>query len=178
MSKIGKKPVKIPQGVDVKIEADKVIVKGPKGQLEQFIVPMVKVVKENNEVKVLKLDEKNRKSKAFQGLMQRLITNMVIGVTQGFSKQLEINGVGYKAQVQGKNLVLSVGFSHDVVFPIPEGIDIKVEKNIITVSGIDKQKVGQVAVDIRRIKPPDPYKHKGIKYVGEYLIKKVGKKGV
>lgn len=177
MSKIGKNPVLVPQGVEVKIEDTCVKVKGPKGQLTQDIVPFVSVAMEKNEIKIIK-DETEKQSDAFQGLMQRLVSNMVTGVTEGFQKQLEINGVGYRASANAKELTLIVGFSHDVNFPIPEGISITVEKNVITVAGFDKQKVGQVAANIRRIKPPDPYKNKGIKYVGEYLIKKAGKKGV
>ncbi len=177
MSKIGKVPIPIPQGVDVQIKDNIVSVKGTKGRLEQAVVPGVDIEVKDNVISVIKKDE-TKQSDAFQGLMQRLISNMVNGVTSGFQKQLEINGVGYRAQMNGNDLILYVGYSNEVTYKPMSDVTVSVEKNIITVSGIDKQKVGQVSAEIRNIRKPDPYKHKGIKYVGEYLIKKVGKKGV
>lgn len=177
MSKIGKVPVPIPQGVDIKLNDAFITVKGPKGQLEQHIVPHIDIKIKDNMISVQKKED-TRESDAFQGLMQRLISNMVTGVTNGFQKQLEINGVGYRAQMKGQDLILNVGYSNEVTYTPMTDISITVDKNVITVSGIDKQKVGQVSAEIRNIRRPDPYKHKGIKYVGEHLIKKVGKKGV
>jgi len=177
VSKIGKVPVTIPEKVEVTINKDNVVIKGPKGELQQAIAPLVDVKKNDQQIEVVKKEDTKR-SDAFQGLMQRLIANMVTGVTEGYEKQLEINGVGYRAQMKGNNLILNVGYSNEVTFTPPSDISISVDKNVITVKGIDKQQVGQTAAKIRKIREPDPYKHKGIKYVGEYLIKKVGKKGV
>ncbi len=175
MSRVGKKPVQIPSGVDVKLEGDKITVKGPKGSLELIIHPNVTVVIEDNEIKVSVKDENDVADRALWGLFVRLIGNMVKGVTEGFEKKLEVNGVGYKVSVQGRILKLDVGFSHEVDFPIPEGLDISVEKNVITVSGIDKQAVGETAAKIRRVRKPEPYKGKGIKYVDEVIQRKAGK---
>ena len=180
MSRIGKQPIQIPDKVEVKIEDDLVIVKGPKGELRQKLVPEVKVEMKDRELRV-DIENKNaKKEKSLWGTFRQLINNMVVGVSAGFEKQLEINGVGYRAEVKGKELVLSVGYSHPVNFKIPDGIDIKTEKNIITVSGIDKQLVGETAARIRRIRKPEPYKGKGIKYVDEVIRRKAGKqaKGV
>lgn len=175
MSRIGKKPIKIPQGVTVEIEEERVKVKGPKGELSLLLKGGVKVEKEKDFLKVIP-PKKGKNKKAFWGLFRTLLFNMVKGVSEGFEKKLEIRGVGYKARLEGKKLVLSVGFSHDVDFIPPEDINISVEKNIITVSGMDKQKVGEIAARIRRIRPPDPYKGKGIRYLGEEVKTKVGKK--
>jgi large subunit ribosomal protein L6 len=180
MSRIGKKPIIIPNGVEVQTKGQTVLVKGPKGSLELNLHPQVKVEVKNNEVKVNIDQPEDKMSRSLWGLFRSLINNMVEGVVKGFSKQLEINGIGFKATVQGKKLILNVGYSHPVEYEIPEGIEIKVEKNIINIFGIDKQKVGQIAAEIRAIKKPEPYKGKGIKYVEEVIRRKVGKavKGV
>jgi len=177
MSRVGKKPIEIPAGVEVKLEGDKISVKGPKGTLEQDIHPRITVTIEDNEVRVGVGDETNVKERALWGLFSRLIGNMVTGVTEGYEKKLEVNGIGYKVGVQGKTLKLDVGFSHSVEFPIPEGLDISAEKNVITISGIDKQFVGEVAAQIRRVRKPEPYKGKGIKYIDEVIQRKAGKAG-
>ncbi|MEA3249175.1 MAG: 50S ribosomal protein L6 [Patescibacteria group bacterium] len=175
MSRVGKKPVQIPSGVEVKIEGDKMTVKGPKGSLDLAIHPLVNVAVEGDEVKVSVNNESEIKERALWGLFARLIGNMVTGVSVGFEKKLEVNGVGYKVSVQGNVLKLDVGFSHSVDFPISEGLDISVEKNVITVRGIDKQAVGEAAASIRRVRKPEPYKGKGIKYVDEVIHRKAGK---
>jgi len=175
MSRIGKNPIAIPAGVEVKIEGAMIEVKGPKGVLTQVIHPLVKVEKVENSVIVKIQDESDRSQGALWGLFGSLIKNMIAGVTEGFVKKLEINGVGMKAAVSGKNLILNVGFSHPVEFAIPQGTEITVEGNVITVSGIDKQLVGETAAQIRKIKKVEPYKGKGIKYVGEQFIRKAGK---
>ncbi len=175
MSRVGKKPLAIPDKVDVKVDGSTVAVKGPKGQLSLTLDPRVKVSIEGKELNVTVNDTENVKQRALWGLSRRLIENMTVGVTKGYEKKLEINGVGFKAAVSGKSLKLNVGFSHDVDFPIPEGLSITVEKNIITVSGIDKQFVGEIASQIRRVKKPEPYKGKGIKYVDEQIHRKAGK---
>ena len=175
MSRIGKKPIEIPDKVEVKIEGPGLIVKGPRGELSMRIHPSVKVVQQDKKIIVTVADIENSEQKALWGLMRTLIANLVDGVTEGFEKKLEINGVGFKAQSSGKKLVLQVGFSHPVEFPIPDGIEIKVEGNVITVAGIDKQLVGEVAASIRAIKKPEPYKGKGIKYIDEQVRRKAGK---
>lgn len=175
MSRVGKKPLAIPSDVDVNLDADVLKVKGPKGELTLKIHPRVSVKIENSELTVQVKDEESVKDKALWGLFRRLIGNLVTGVTDGFEKKLEVNGVGYKVAMQGKDLKLDVGFSHEVIYPVPEGINIAVEKNLITVSGIDKQQVGEVAAGIRRIRKPEPYKGKGIKYVDEVIRRKAGK---
>ncbi len=177
MSRIGKKTIIIPSGVEVEIKNDVVSVKGPKGQLEREIRPEIKVEVIDNEIKV-SIKKETKKSKAFWGLTRSLINNMVIGVSQGFEKKLQIEGVGYKVNQEQDNLVLNLGFSHPVKFKIPEEINSLIEKNIITLSGIDKQLVTQTAAKIKKIKPPEPYKGKGIRYFGEVIKKKVGKKAV
>lgn len=175
MSRIGKKPIKIPEKIELKLLADSIEVKGPKGVLQQSLVPEVLVEVKDNEAFVKVKNGAKKRERALWGLYRSLLNNMVKGVVDGFSKQLEINGIGYKAQVQGANLVLNVGYSHPVTYKIPEGITITIEKNIITVNGIDKQKVGQVAAEIRAIKKPEPYKGKGIKYLDEVIRRKAGK---
>jgi len=175
MSRIGKKPISIPAGVDIKMDGNFVIVKGSKGILKQQIHPNVVVKIENNEITINVAEPENHKDRALWGLYRSLLNNMVVGVTTGFEKKLEINGVGFKAAASGKKLTLNVGFSHPVEFHVPETINCSVEKNIISISGSDKQLVGEVAANIRKIKEPEPYKGKGIKYVEEVLIRKAGK---
>ena len=175
MSRIGKKPIVIPQGVEVKIDGQKVTVKGPKGTLTEEFLPEVKIeAKENNVIVTVE----NEKFGNLHGLTRTLINNMVIGVTDGFEKALEINGIGYKAQKQGKKLVMNLGYSHPVEIEEMEGITIEVpSQNSIIVKGIDKQLVGQVAANIREHRLPEPYKGKGIKYAGERIRRKEGKAG-
>ncbi len=175
MSRVGKKIILIPAGVEMKTDGSVVVVKGPKGELKQELHPHVSVEIKDGQASVKIKDETDKSQRALWGLFGSLLKNMVIGVTQGFSKKLEINGVGFNAAASGKKLVLKVGFSHQVDFPVVDGIDIKTEGNTITVSGIDKQLVGEVAAQIRKIKKPEPYKGKGIKYAGEQLIRKAGK---
>ncbi|MFO1135278.1 MAG: 50S ribosomal protein L6 [Rhodoblastus sp.] len=176
MSRIGKKPVAIPSGVTAKVEGQKVSVKGAKGELS-FVVPDdVDVKFEDNEIKVDPRNETKR-ARALWGTSRAQVNNLVVGVTQGFEKKLEITGVGYKAAVAGKNLQLSLGYSHDVNYPIPAGIAIATPKPTeITVSGIDKRQVGQVAAEIRAYRGPEPYKGKGVKYADEFIFRKEGKK--
>lgn len=177
MSRIGKLAVPIPAGVTAAIDGQTVSVKGPKGQLS-FTVPDRVAVKtlEDGSIKVDPVNEE-RESRSMWGLSRTMIQNLVTGVTEGFSKALQINGVGYRAAVQGQELTLALGYSHDVRYPIPEGIDIKCPKPTeIVVSGIDKQRVGQVAAEIRKWRPPEPYKGKGVKYADETIVRKEGKK--
>jgi len=173
MSRIGKQPVQIPSGVNVDLGADTITVNGPKGSLSQFTMPGITVSQADNELVVVRADD-TPPMRSKHGLMRSLLNNLVDGVTTGFSKKLEINGVGFRANVQGQTLNLSVGFSHEVKYNIPAGITVTVEQNIITVSGISKQ---QVAAEIRAIKKPEPYKGKGIKYDNERIIRKSGKSG-
>jgi len=175
MSRIGKKPIEIPQGVEVKFEDSQIIIKGPKGELKQEIHPMIKVEQKDKQIIVSVTDEGNKTQKSLWGLFGSLIKNMVEGVTEGFNKKLEVNGVGYKVALQGDKLILNVGYSHPVEYNIPKGIETGVDKNVISLSGIDKQLVGETAAQIRRIRKPEPYKGKGIKYDDEVIIKKVGK---
>ena len=175
MSRIGKQPIIIPEGIEIKIEKDKIFVKGPKGELNQDIHPSVNLDQKDGQILVSVNNPEEKKQKSLWGLFRRLIANMVIGVTEGFSKQLEINGVGYKAAVKGDVLDLQLGYSHPIEYKIAEGIEIKVEKNIITISGISKQQVGQVSAEIRLLRKPEPYKGKGIKYIDEVIRRKVGK---
>jgi len=176
MSRIGKQPIKIPENVEVKVDNGVVIVKGPKGELSQSIHREIDVEIIDSEIIVKRKEERN--SSALWGLMRALIANMVLGVSEGYQKTLEIEGVGYRAQMQENKIVLSLGFSHAIEFQIPENIEVKVDGNAIQVSGIDKQLVGQVAAKIRSFKKPEPYKGKGIHYVGEYIRRKAGKKVV
>jgi large subunit ribosomal protein L6 len=176
MSRIGKLPIEIPSGVTITIDPDFVTVAGSKGTLKQFTMPGVIVAQEEGKVLVTREnDEPKNRSK--HGLMRSLINNMVVGVSTGFSKQLELNGVGYRVALAGNGLKFNVGFSHEVNYALPQGVTATVEQNIITVTGIDKQQVGQVAAEIRALKKPEPYKGKGIKYVGERIIRKSGKSG-
>jgi large subunit ribosomal protein L6 len=177
MSRVGKKPIVIPEGVEVKLDQDVLTVKGSKGQLTQSINKLVDVSVDEKEKQVVVSVKKENDSrqKAMWGLFRSLIMNMVLGVTEGFEKKLEINGVGYKANAAGKKLTLNVGYSHPVEFDIPEGIACTVEGNVITVQGIDKQLVGEIAANIRKVRKPEPYKGKGIKYVDEVIRRKAGK---
>ncbi len=178
MSRIGRLPVAIPTGVDVKINGKEITVKGPKGTLTQVFHPDMVIEKEGNEI-LVKRPSEQKKHKALHGLTRSLINNMVIGVTDGFSKALEINGVGYRAQKQGKKLVLTLGYSHPVELEEPADITIDVPaQNQIIVRGIDKQAVGEIAAKIREKRPPEPYKGKGIKYANETILRKEGKAGV
>jgi len=176
MSRIGKLPIAVPSGVTITVDPDKIVVAGGKGTLEQFTMPGVTVKQEGDQVVVTREnDEPKNRSK--HGLMRTLVNNMVVGVTQGFSKKLEINGVGYRVAAQGADLKLNLGFSHDVIYKMPAGVTATIEGTNITVSGISKQQVGQVAAEIRALKKPEPYKGKGIKYEGERIIRKSGKSG-
>ncbi len=176
MSRTGAKAVAMPDGVNATIEGQKVTVKGPKGELSIVLVDDVEAQMTDTGIKVTQRGETNR-ARSMWGLSRTLIANLVDGVTEGFEKSLEIIGVGYRAQIQGKNLQLALGLSHDVKYAIPEGIDVKCPSQTeIIVSGIEKQKVGQVAAEIRRFRPPEPYKGKGIRYTGEYVFRKEGKK--
>ncbi|MEI8103888.1 MAG: 50S ribosomal protein L6 [Candidatus Moraniibacteriota bacterium] len=175
MSRIGKKPVSIPQGVEVTVQVNQVAVKGPKGTLSLTAHNDVKVIVVENEVKV-EPKGTNGKAAAIWGTTAKLIANMIEGVTTGFEKKLELNGVGFRMAIAGKNINLALGFSHPVVVPIPDGIEAKIENNILSFSGIDKQQVGQFAAEVRQLKPVEPYKGKGFRYVGEFVIRKEGKK--
>lgn len=176
MSRIGKLPIAIPNGVTITVDADNIVVTGPKGTLSQFTMPGVTVsVADGTAVVTRESDERGPKAK--HGLMRTLVNNMVVGVTEGFEKKLELNGVGFRVALEGNRLKLTIGFSHDVYFQIPEGIQATVEQNIITIKGINKQLVGQVAAEIRALKKPEPYKGKGLKYVDERIIRKAGKSG-
>ncbi|HVZ91325.1 MAG TPA: 50S ribosomal protein L6 [Rhizomicrobium sp.] len=176
MSRIGKKPVALPKGVTATVEGKTVKVKGPKGELKVRLVDEVDASVGPDGVTITPRKESER-APAMWGLSRTLVNNLVVGVTQGFQSKLEIQGVGYRAAVQGKNLNLQLGFSHDVVYPIPQGISIVAEKpTALTVSGIDKQLVGQVAAEIRAFRKPEPYKGKGVRYAGEYVRRKEGKK--
>jgi large subunit ribosomal protein L6 len=176
MSRIGKLPIPVPSGVTITVDPDFVTVAGPKGTLKQFTMPGVTVTVDGDQALVTREnDEPHNRGK--HGLMRSLVNNMVVGVTQGFSKKLEINGVGFRVNLQGADLKFNLGFSHDVIYKLPQGITAKTEQNTITVEGIDKQQVGQVAAEIRALKKPEPYKGKGIKYAGEHIIRKSGKSG-
>jgi len=176
MSRIGKKPVSLPKGVTASVSGQTVKVKGPKGELSVNLVNDVDVKSDAEGITVSPRDGAE-KGRQMWGLSRTLVNNLVVGVTTGFQQKLEINGVGYRAAVQGKNLNLQLGFSHDVVYPIPAGITITAEKpTAITVAGMDKQLVGQVAAEIRGYRPPEPYKGKGVRYEGEYVRRKEGKK--
>lgn len=177
MSRIGKKPVAIPSGVTVDVNGCTLTVKGSKGTLTRTFDDAMKITVENNEVKVERPNDEKR-NKSLHGLTRTLINNMIIGVTSGFEKTLEINGVGYKAAKQGKKLNLNLGYSHPVVFEDPEGIEtLTPDERTIIIKGIDKEKVGQLAAEIRETRGPEPYKGKGIKYKDEHIIRKVGKTG-
>ncbi|MEK7218002.1 MAG: 50S ribosomal protein L6 [Patescibacteria group bacterium] len=177
MSRIGIKPVALPSGVSAEIKAGTVIMKGPKGELTLGLLPEVAVEPEGNALKVTRKDE-SKAARERHGLIRMLLQGMAVGVSQGYQKQLEIIGVGYKAQSKGKVLVLNLGHSHPINFAIPQGIEITQDeknKNLLTIKGIDKQLVGQVAAQIRGLRPPEPYKGKGVRYVGEQVRRKPGK---
>lgn len=179
MSRIGKKPVAISKDVTVVVEGNTVRVKGPKGELTVALHPVVSAVirdgEGGKEVVVEVKETENQKHRALWGLFRALIQNTIVGVTEGYAKQLEVNGIGYRVAQSGDKLTFELGFSHPVVFSIPVGIEAKVEKNVITLRGIDKQLVGEVAAEIRKLRPPEPYKGKGIKYVDEIVRRKAGK---
>ena len=176
MSRVGKRPVSVPSGVTANVEGQTVKMKGPKGQLQVVVHDDVSVTLDKNLVKVEPRFETKR-SQSLYGTSRALIANLVEGVTKGFEKKLEINGVGYRAAVQGKNLQLALGYSHDVMYPIPDGISITTPKPTeIVITGSDIQRVGQVAAEIRRWRPPEPYKGKGVKYANEFIFRKEGKK--
>ncbi|MEC3910115.1 50S ribosomal protein L6 [Sphingobium sp. CR2-8] len=176
MSRIGKKPVAIPAGVTATIEGGQLSVKGPKGTLAMPLRDEISYTLENDGISVQPAN-KTKQARAFWGMQRTLVQNLITGVTEGFSKKLLITGVGYRANSQGKNLKLQLGYSHDVDFAIPDGIEIKTPDNTtVEISGIDKQQVGQVAAEIRRWRKPEPYKGKGIKYAGEFIFRKEGKK--
>ena len=176
MSRIGKKEIALPKGVEVRQDGNAVVVKGPKGSLSTSIVTGISVDVKDNVVKFEWRDEEG-KTRAFYGLMRALVANNVKGVSEGFKRELDIVGVGYRAEVKGREVVFQLGYSHPVRFPIPEGIDVAIDAktNHITITGIDKQKVGQTAAEIRSLREPDPYKGKGIKYSDEIIRRKAGK---
>lgn len=176
LSRIGKLPIEVPSGVTITVDSGDVTVKGPKGELRQFITPAVTVSLEDGVLTVQPKDE-SRQARAQHGLMRSLLNNMVVGVTQGFEKKLEVNGVGFRVAMSGQDLEMALGFSHPVKYKAPEGVQISTNKMEITVSGISKQQVGQVAAEIRALKKPEPYKGKGIKYADEVLLRKAGKTG-
>jgi large subunit ribosomal protein L6 len=181
MSRVGKKPITIPKGVDVQVAGSSVTVKGPRGSVVTPILAGVSVEKKDGLLSLVRGGEE-KKDKALHGLNRALLQNAVVGVTDGFKREIDLVGIGFKAEVKGKNVVFSVGFSHQVTFPMPDGITVNVApdakaKDIthVVVTGVDKQKVGQTATEIRGIRPPDPYKLKGFRFVGEILKKKAGK---
>ncbi len=176
MSRVGKLPIKIPAGVTITVDNDFVTVKGPKGELKQFTMPGITVKQEADQVIVTRIDDQPV-HRAKHGLMRALINNMIVGVVSGFSKKLEIHGVGFRVALTGNQLKLNLGFSRQVEYNLPEGITATVEQNTITITGITKQQVGQVAAEIRALKKPEPYKGKGIRYEGEHIIRKSGKSG-
>ena len=177
MSRIGLKPIEIPAGVDVKVDGTTVTVKGPKGELTRNVHPNMAVAVEGNEV-IVKRPNDEKENKSLHGLTRTLIHNMVLGVTEGFKKNLEVNGVGYREQVQNNKLTMNLGFSHQVIMDAPEGITIECPSaNAIVISGADKQAVGQFAAQVREKRPPEPYKGKGIKYDYEHIRRKEGKAG-
>ena len=177
MSRIGRQPISVPAGVDVKIDGSTVTVKGPKGTLTRTVHNNMKVEMADGAIVVTRPDDSNL-NKSLHGLTRTLLHNMVVGVTEGFKKELEVNGVGYRVAKQGKDLVMNIGFSHQVTMPEPEGITIEVPApNKIIISGADKQKVGQFAAEVREKRPPEPYKGKGIKYAEEHIRRKEGKAG-
>jgi len=176
MSRIGKLPVKVPAGVTITIDKENIAVTGPKGTLSQFLLPEVSVKQEGEEI-IITRNNDEKQARAQHGLMRSLINNMVEGVTKGFEKNLEVNGVGFRISGGGQSLEMHVGYSHPVKYTAPEGVEIKVDKMNITVSGASKQQVGQVAAEIRALKKPEPYKGKGVKYADEQIRRKAGKAG-
>lgn len=178
MSRVGKKPIEMPAGVDAKLETGKVTVKGPLGEISQVVNPKLTIKKENNKLLVERPSDQ-KIYREMHGLTRNLIANMVQGVSKGYEKTLEISGVGFKAQAQGSNLMLTLGFSHPIVYPIPQGIKATVDakQTQITLKGVDKQLIGQIAANLRSLKKPEPYKGKGIKYSTEVIQRKEGKAG-
>jgi len=176
MSRIGKRPVPIPDGVSVERSGDLLEVKGPKGQLSERLPSTISIAVEDGEIRFTRDDER-QPTRAAHGLARALVANMVTGVTDGFVRELEIHGVGYRAEAAGKTLKLALGFSHPVEVPVPEGLEVSVQENRIRIQGSDKQQVGQFAADIRKLRPPEPYKGKGIRYTDEHVRRKVGKAG-
>ncbi|MGY0059417.1 50S ribosomal protein L6 [Streptomyces sp. LZ34] len=178
MSRIGRLPIQVPAGVDVTIDGRTVAVKGPKGSLSHTVAAPIEVAKGEDNTLVVTRPNDERQNKALHGLSRTLVANMITGVTQGYSKALEISGVGYRVQAKGSNLEFALGYSHPILIEAPEGITFKVESATkLSVEGIDKQKVGEVAANIRKLRKPDPYKAKGVKYAGEVIRRKVGKAG-
>ncbi len=175
MSRLGKLPIKIPAGTQVNIDKGLVIVKGPKGELKEKVSDVIKVELKNDEIIVSVPNPEDKKQKSLWGLFRTLINNMVVGVNDGYEKKLEIKGVGYKVAVAGNKINLNLGFSHPVDFLLPNGISASSEGNILTISGIDKQAVGEVAAQIRKLRKPEPYKGKGIRYIDEIIRRKAGK---
>jgi large subunit ribosomal protein L6 len=177
MSRIGKLPIPIPDGVTVNVGDGEVQVKGPKGSLANTLPPAISAALDDGRLVLMRSDE-TKVTRSLHGLARALTSNMVVGVTEGFKKALEIEGVGYRAEVKGKQLVLTLGFSHPVEMDVPEGLSVLMDGNTkLTIEGIDKQAVGQFAADIRKLRPPEPYKGKGIRYAGEHIRRKVGKTG-
>lgn len=176
MSRIGKKEIPLPKGVEASREGDAVVIKGPKGSLKTSLIPGISVAIEGNVVRFTRKDDEG-KSRAFHGLMRALVANNVRGVSEGFKKELDIVGVGYRAEVKGREIVFQLGYSHPIRFPIPKGIDVTVDAKSghVVVTGIDRQQVGQTAAEIRALREPDPYKGKGIKYSNEVIRRKAGK---
>jgi len=175
MSRIGKKPIEIPNGVTVTVADNVVTVKGPKGELSRIVHKLVTVKVEDNIITLNVPNQGDKKQNSLWGTFASHINNMIAGVTDGFKKQLEVNGVGYRVAKQGSDLKIEVGYSHPVLFPVPEGIQAEVEKNVITITGVDKELVGDVSAEIRAIRKPEPYKGKGIKYMEEVIRRKAGK---
>jgi large subunit ribosomal protein L6 len=178
MSRVGKKPIEIPAGVEAKLETGKITVKGPLGEISQVVNPKLTIKKENNNIVVARPSDQ-KIYREMHGLTRNLIANMVHGVSKGYEKTLEISGVGFKAQAQGTNLMLSLGFSHPIVYPLPKGVKATVDakQTLITLKSVDKQLVGQIAANLRSLKKPEPYKGKGIKYGNEVIQRKEGKAG-
>lgn len=176
MSRIGKQPITVPSGVTVTINGKEIVVTGPKGELKATMITGVTVSQDGNQVIVKRINDE-RTNRSRHGLVRSLVQNMVTGVTEGYSKKLELHGVGFRVALTGADLKMNLGLSHDVVYKIPQDISVSVEQNTITVSGIDKQQVGQVAAEIRSLKKPEPYKGKGIRFTGEHIIRKSGKSG-
>lgn len=176
MSRIGKQPIKVPSGVNVTVSDSEIVVTGPKGELKQAMLPGISVTQDADMVQVTRQDDE-RRNRSNHGLMRSLISNMITGVSEGFSKKLEIQGVGFRVAMAGTDLKLNLGLSHEVIYKVPQDITITTEQNTITVNGIDRQRVGQIAAEIRALKKPEPYKGKGIRYDGEHIIRKSGKSG-
>jgi len=178
MSRIGKQPISVPDGVQIKIEGKKIEIKGSKGELSLEFPNFISVTHEESVLQVMPMNKEAKEQRMKWGLIRALIANMVKGVSEGFEKKLEINGVGYKAAMQGKKIVMQLGYSHPVELDIPDGIEATIEKNVVSIKGIDKYLVGEIAATIRSKRKPEPYKGKGIKYIDEVIRRKAGKKAV